>query len=478
VTTDAPLPVIDPNGSNSPSTMRRDVVSAYIASGSKIASWAIVSALVYRRIGEHAFAALALARATVGVVNYASFGIAPALIHHLSRATAGNSLRAEPFLTERFSTATPVLTYANLQNPDRQPSPLQQLYDSGLSILLVAAFFAGLALIPFANLFGRELRTPIEVGTGMNLLVFLVGMAVVFRLISDASSAILQVTNRIALDNTLLAATEWIWVILTALTIGNESQDVVNVGKTLLASSGFLLLARFFTAERIAPLLNWKIKTNWVMGRTLLRFGALVTLAQVADYLYAPTDYLLINQLLEPSAVATYAPAVQIDAALLTLAVGLSSVLLAKSAAAHARRNSHLLRRYYIAGTITTLALLLVAALLVWPLSPWIFKLWLGSSMHDTRVILPLILIHTVVGGSSAVGRSILLGMGKVKPFTIAVLIAGVSNVMLSYVFVRYFNLGLKGIVLGTIIAVVGRCAIWMPWYTLREINRTMKSER
>jgi len=91
--------------------------------------------------------------------------------------------------------------------------------------------------------------------------------------------------------------------------------------------------------------------------------------------------------------------------------------------------------------------------------------------MPDTQVILPLLLIHTVVGGSSAVGRSILLGMGKVKPFTMAVLIAGVSNVILSYVFVRYAGLGLKGIVLGTICAVVGRCAIWQPWFVWKSLK-------
>ena len=91
--------------------------------------------------------------------------------------------------------------------------------------------------------------------------------------------------------------------------------------------------------------------------------------------------------------------------------------------------------------------------------------------MNETAAILPLVLIHTVVGGSSAVGRSVLLGMGKVKPFTIAVLIAGVSNVFLSLCFVKFFDLGLRGIIYGTIIAVVGRCAIWMPWYVLKTLG-------
>ena len=45
--------------------------------------------------------------------------------------------------------------------------------------------------------------------------------------------------------------------------------------------------------------------------------------------------------------------------------------------------------------------------------------------MPETRAILPLVLFSTIAGGSSAVGRSVLLAMGKVKPFTAAVLIAG-----------------------------------------------------
>jgi Na+-driven multidrug efflux pump len=85
-----------------------------------------------------------------------------------------------------------------------------------------------------------------------------------------------------------------------------------------------------------------------------------------------------------------------------------------------------------------------------------------------------MMLIHTVVGGSSAVGRSILLAIGKVRPFTLSVLIAGIANVVLSYLFVRYGGMGLPGIVLGTIVAVTARCAIWMPWYTLRVLNRDL----
>jgi len=44
------------------STMRRDLIWAYVASGSKIASWAIVSAIVYRKAGKLEFAMLSMVR--------------------------------------------------------------------------------------------------------------------------------------------------------------------------------------------------------------------------------------------------------------------------------------------------------------------------------------------------------------------------------------------------------------------------------
>jgi O-antigen/teichoic acid export membrane protein len=308
--------------------------------------------------------------------------------------------------------------------------------------------------------------------------IFAFGLGVLIDLLSDAASAVLQTSNRITLDNIFVIVGEAIWAGMTAFfvyfhTSRNDFSIARDVGLPYCLGTSALLFLRWFAARRSLPstdISRFKHLNPTILKR-LLTFGSLVTAAQLADYLYAPTDFLLISLLLHPIEAATYAPAVQIDAGLLLLVSGLAAVVLPRAAMAHASQDHAALKRYYYLGTLFSIGVLVVAAFGVWAIAPQLFHIWFGNKLPATRAILPLVLIHTVIGGSSSVGRSILLGMGKVGPFTTAVLIAGVSNVLLSWYFVAICGMGLTGIILGTIIAVVGRCVVWMPWYVMKVLG-------
>ena len=122
----------------------------------------------------------------------------------------------------------------------------------------------------------------------------------------------------------------------------------------------------------------------------------------------------LIVNLMDPEKLGIYSPAVQIDGGLLLLVTAVAAVLLPRTALVHAEGHIHhaaLLHPrhtghhggadrggdYRRAGV------------------PLVFKVWLGDPSPDTCHILRLMLIHTVIGGSGAVGRSILLATGKVQ---------------------------------------------------------------
>jgi O-antigen/teichoic acid export membrane protein len=440
--------------------MRRDVLSAYAASGAKVLSWVIISAVVFRESWLH-YGFLALVRGTVGLLNYTTLGLAPAMMRLLAAAAAAGTTAA--------------------QREDRGET-FRRVYAAGLVVAAIAGIVGLVLTFAYCAVFDRLHDVPVQIFHDTVVrVVFCMGLGAILRLTSEAPAAVVQMKDRVALDNLLVLAAELAWPAIAVgfsrysdrwLSTGAPALEAAAVGYGI--SGALLFVLRALAAEWHARLLTGghPLRFEGPTVARLLTIGSLVAIGQLADFLYAPIDYVLINRLISPGTVSRYAPAVQIDAGLLLLVGALSVVLLPKSAMAHGARDVARLRRYYVKGTLASAALLLGAGLGVYLFSGWIFRLWLGDPMPQTQAILPLVLIHTVVGGSAGVGRAILLGMGKVKPFAVAALVAGAANVVLSFVFVRYFGLGLPGIVYGTIVAVIGRCVLWQPWYVLRTLRR------
>jgi O-antigen/teichoic acid export membrane protein len=461
-----------------------DLFWAYAAAGAKVLSWVIVTALVFRRLGAFEFAMLALARATVGLLTYAGVGLTPALIHRMSKASA----EAAPPVRLRGSRPeppsdkpAPVLSYAaSGTRVAEQRWTTHVPYTNGLVIVGFGACVGLIALWIYYTFFIRIHRidaAPVLAESVRNM-VFYLGMGTLLRLISDVPGAVLQSTGWIWVDYAILTLGEVTWVAMVYFDLsGNlDPNSIANVGYTYIWSAVAVFALRWlFGGLRQNLLLPDPKLINRDELIALLSFGVSVLLSQVAEFLYYPTALILIQQLLGPDDVAHYTPAVQIDSGLLLIISGLGMVILPRAAGAHSRADTPALSRYYFRGTAASFMMLLVVASLVWAVSPALFRLWLGNDMPATRAILPLVLVSTVIGGSAAVGRSILLGMGRVKAYTASALTAGVMNVLLSYAFVRHLGLGLKGIVLGTTVVVVARCAIWMPWYVFLSVTRFQK---
>ena len=457
----------------------RDIFWAYALSAARVASWIVVYGSLYRKIGAEAAALLALVRWTLGLLNYASAGLAPAILHHVAKAE-GSEFRVQGSDEFPPSIRNSQSAIGNSQHSglSTQDSP-RSIYTTGITLSWIGFSIGFVALAAWTLTQGRA--------RGVASLVGLFGAGMLIDLAADAWGAVIQSKGPIRRDYQSQTALELLWAILATTGIFVAAHLPFSwqtaIGGAYLVAALISASARAFFAYQILHklprsdpnprrlLLN-RIPLNSAIARNLLTFGGLVVLAQIADYLYAPTDFLLIRWLIDLKTVAVYAPAVQMDAGIWLLVSGLATALLPMSATAFGKRDFKQLRRYYLQGTGISFVMLLVVCILGWIAAPGLFRLWLGNKMKDTQRILPFVLIPTVVGGSAMVGRSILLAIGKVRAFTIAVLLAGLSNVIMSYCFVKYFDLGLKGIVLGTIVAAVARCALWTPWYVLRSLHQ------
>jgi O-antigen/teichoic acid export membrane protein len=449
------------------SSMRRDVTAAYVAAGARIAAWAIVSAIVYRLAGPVHFAMLALIRGTIGILNYTSVGLAPALI----RLMAENLGRGRAAGDETLRTTAPLTLLAVEPTSPIARRDEGAVFSTAVFVALASAVIGLLLTGIYAVFFDHLHIVPPLLARQTPWAVLLIGLGTLLRLFSDTSGALLQTRGRIALDNYLLAASDAFWAVTTLGLFFDPG--LLTASLTYAAAALFLLLVRSYKVSQLHDT-PWPPARKWVrralIGQ-LLTFGSFVLIAQLAEYFYAPTDYILINHFLSAADVAAYAPGVQIDLGLLMLVTGVAAVLLPRAALAHTSGAVPALRRYYVKGTLASTLLLAVAAAVVWFSYPLIFRIWFGPHPPNTGAILHLVLAGTLIGGSSAVGRSVLIGMGRVKAFTAAAIVAGAANVVISYCLVKYARLGLPGILYGTLAAVMGRCAVWMPWYVLRVLR-------
>jgi O-antigen/teichoic acid export membrane protein len=444
--------------------MRRDVMAAYFAAGSRIGAWALVSAIVYRLASPAQFAMLALIRGTIGILNYAAIGLAPALIRHFAAASQSHSPLQSDDPKQPGEITGPGAALSNANE--------RAIFSTGIVIAAASTVVGLIITLFYARFFDRIHVVPPGLGRAAPWAVILIGLGTLLRLFSDAPGALLKTKGRIAKDNYILASGDIFWALATAAAF--HWAGLLTASITYAAAGLVVAAARTLAVQQLKSRF-WPLELRliqWRIGNALLSFGSLLLLAQIAEYFYAPTDYILINHFFGPGEVAAYAPGTQIDMALLMLVTGLAAVLLPKSALAHTRGDPKLLRQYYSRGTFASIAVLIAASAGIWFLYPVIFHLWFGAHPPNTHAILDLVLIGTIVGGSSAVGRSVLIGMGRIKAVTAAAIIAGVVNVLASYCFVKFAHAGLRGILYGTLIAVVGRCGVWMPAYVLLVLRR------
>ena len=428
-----------------------DLTAAFAASGAKAMAYAVISSLLLAG-GSHApdFAMFTLIRSTLGLLNYASLGIAPAFIRQLAQSLALGS--------KTPGGAAPI-------------SP-QRLYASAVYPALLIGAVALLLLLVYSFNFDSIHKVPPTLLQYAPWSAFFVGMAMLFRLLSDIPGGWLQATHKISLDNILLMSADLAWPILTWVLLRSTPTPLLAASIAFCICYFGLALARLVAAGvHGAPIRSSPRDVDRPMALHLLGFGLLLTISQLSDFLYAPTDFLLINWFLTPEHLTDYSVVVQLDAGLLLLTSAVSTVLYPRASRAVAIQDVATLRRYYLRGTILTAAMLIIVGIVLIIVAKPLLLIWLKTDRPGARAILPLLLLHTVIGGSIAPARAILFAADKARVFAISAVAAGVINVVISGTLLLYTDLGLVAVITGTVVAVFIRSVIFMPWYTMHVLR-------
>jgi len=207
--------------------------------------------------------------------------------------------------------------------------------------------------------------------------------------------------------------------------------------------------------------------------RRVLSFSLFVLLMAAGGRLSFETDALVIGALIGVAPIASYAFANSLVVYVLELVVGIAAVMSPMSTALSSQGRDDELRDMFLKWSKAALSLTIPIALFLLVMGPHFIGLWIGPEHEGPSgdVLRVLTLSCFVFLPARGVALPILMGLGKARTPTVAFLVAGVVNLLMSAALAR--PLGLVGVALGTAIPNVVFAAL-MIVVTCRELKLTL----
>lgn len=228
-------------------------------------------------------------------------------------------------------------------------------------------------------------------------------------------------------------------MVLTALTLGSSSV-IVN---------GILNIYIFKKYKYLALKRN---KFNKQLIHSITSLGILFFCGQVSGLVMNSTDNILISKLFTASDVTPYSVAYK----LFMVFVQFQGIVIMPMWSAFT--NAKVKGEYkWICDKFNKMqwiaALLSIGIVILFILIEPISRLWLGHSINFNKSMIFVMAIYFIIYLFSGNASSFLCGIGDVKLYSVMALISAILNIPFSIMFAKLMNLGLTGIILGTLVS-------------------------
>ncbi|MGH2943014.1 MAG: lipopolysaccharide biosynthesis protein [Solirubrobacteraceae bacterium] len=409
-----------------PIRYRRNVVSTYVATGVIAVAALVTTPILARELGKEGFGIWVLVGSFALYLELLEFGFGKAAPKFVAEYAARGDERGL-----RATIATSFWILAAL----------------GSVAAIVGAVIAAL----FPSLFGIS---P-QLAGAAQILILLVLLDLAISIPSDTFGGVLMGLQRFYLVNatlvtvTILQAIAWTIVLLSG-------GGLVELGVVTVVLSLGGQLARYLLARRHVP--EASISPRLVDRALARRFTGLSVWFFVLDMskvMVIRLDTVVVGLVVGVPAAGVYAVGQRLTLALEQLVEPLTKSFFPHSSSLSAGEDHEGLRRSLIVGTRLSLAIAAPIALALGFLAGPLLDLWLGadSGFGDAAVVVVLLAAAVTIGALTRTGLLMLQGVGKVRAPALLMAAEAVLNLSLSVVLAQ--SIGLEGVALGTLIAVV-----------------------
>jgi O-antigen/teichoic acid export membrane protein len=320
----------------------------------------------------------------------------------------------------------------------------------GLACIFIAScFFLVNESISWNLIFNTDVLTNNELKLIVNISMLFVLVNFILSLINQVLNAV-QKTQYVVLNQLLSNVLSLIFVyILYVFTEGAMSYLAFAYGFSILISNSIFSIWFYKSNPNFTPRFSYVRKNRLV---DILTLGGRFFVIQIAVIILFTTDKLVITQLLGPAYVTPYDVIFKLFSAI-TIIHGIIVAPLWTSYSDAFHRGDYTWMRRMMNKQLQVYGLILLGTLFLSLTSLYIIDIWVGELPHLDLHLIYLSALFVVVLAWNNVFAIFLNGINETKLQLRTAIVASIINIPLSIFFVKFYNMGIEGIVLGTIIS-------------------------
>ena len=328
----------------------------------------------------------------------------------------------------------------------------------GLIALVLWAIVTGASFfVPWQTVFNTQVIPEATLRLTVQVAVFFIVFNFWIGLIGALLGAV-QKTSMAALGQLISNVLALLFVfILAKKTQANITYLALAYGISLVAANVILSFWFYQRHRELRP--NASLDKKHI--RPLLSIGLRFFTIQIAVLVIFTTDKMLITQLFGPQDVAQYEVIFKLFS-VITFAHALISVPLWSAYTDAYHRGDMAWIKRMLRKQLIIFSGVVMAVLIMGLLAQPVIAIWIGPEMVVSLPLVITIGIFVLVSTWNNIYAMFVNGIGDIKIQLYTAVIAMLLNIPLSIFFVKYFSLGLSGIVLATIVS-LSLAAIALP---------------
>lgn len=403
--------------------------------------------------------------ASLVVGNLIAFFLTPYLIRTLGPALLGlKTLAWQALQFVGLAHTAMGISYERYAKADHARGDYESLnrhLSAGFLVSALAALAFALGSVALAIWAAPLFSLPPELVPPARAVFLLIGFSTAFLILTGVWETPAFVMERFYVQDLGHLVTS---ILSAALVVAAFEYGQPSIVLWVLLSNGLLVLWRAGVmmplARRLLPTFRLSLSLIRSSGeiRSMMAFGGLNLIGGVGYLLYYASDSIVITNMPElgPERIVYYNVAQRWDPQVRVLVMAFVTTLLPLMTAQVARGERAFLQRTFLRGTRYSLLIgLPLAALLIAYAAPFL-RHWVGDDFAQAgALVLQVIMLQFVVCIPERMAYNVNIAYARMKGPVLVALACGALNIVLSIAFVRLGGLGLLGIALGSVIALL-----------------------